>query len=199
MKNKITVIWIVIALLIVFISVYFVVFGRALKQSENHFGIFLALPEVMFSSGAVAIDNQKYLAKNVTAFIKTMESQSFTYVDQMGSGYFLEKDGISYLSTSRMYSSHFMIFTYPAVVNQPLINNVVIDKQPAVVNSEWLKITQAIYDCQVVSIMQAHSLAVSADLKDGRKLEAIEPEIDNIMNIALNAEKNCGRIIMATE
>ena len=196
-KNKILIIWTATIMLIIFVLVYLAVFGRALKQSENHFGIFLTLPEVIFSSEAVAIDSQKYLARNTTAFIKTMEAKGFSYIDQMGSGHFLERDGVRHLSISRMYSSYFMTFTVPAVVDRP--SAVAAINQPATTNPEWLKISQALSDCQVVSIMQTHSRVVTANLKDGRQLETIEPELDNIMQLALAAEKKCGRIIMATE
>lgn len=66
-------------------------------------------------------------------------------------------------------------------------------------DSGWEAIKAAIRDCEVESIFQAHSLAVSANLKDGRVLEGIEPEIDDIIDIAVEAEPECGEIIMATE
>lgn len=201
MKTKIKVIWLAVILLFVCLAAYFIVFGRALRQSENHFGIFLALPKATFSSAAVRIDDKKYLARNATAFIKTIEAQGFSFVDQMGAGYFFDLNGVKYVSTSRMYSSYFMTFTVPAVAGRPVADSASTEQtiQTIAVNAEWLKIIQAINDCQAVSIMQAHSRAVSADLKDGRRLEAVEPELDNIMRAALDAEKKCGRIIMATE
>jgi hypothetical protein len=107
---------IIIILFVVILSIvlsYFIIFGRALKQNENHLGIVFTLPEVIITSEAVNIDDKTYLAKNRDSFIKTMKQQGFTFVDQMGSGYFFEKNGNRYISTSRMYSSHFMVFTYP--------------------------------------------------------------------------------------
>lgn len=187
----------VIAILIILGLAYLAIFGRALKQAENHFGIFFALPKVIFSSEAVAIDNQKYLAKNTTAFIKTMEAEGFSYIDQMGSGHFLEKDGVRYLSVSQMYSSHFMVFTVPVVAGQSSASATA--SQLITIDPQWLKISQAVSDCQVVSVMQTHRRIVTVDLKDGRQLEAIEPELDDIMQLALAAEKKCGRIIMVTE
>lgn len=111
-KIKMTII-ILSSFVLFLVLIYFAIFGRALRQSENHFGILLALPQTIFSSEAVKIDDQKYLAKNYADFIKTMERQGFSFVDQMGSGYFLEKDGVSFLSVSRMYSSRFITFTIP--------------------------------------------------------------------------------------
>jgi hypothetical protein len=94
---------------------YLVVFGRALSQQENHVGIVLALPKAVFSEGVVSIDEKTGLAKNSASFIEEMEGQGFIYVEQLGSGYFFHKDGNRYFSSSRMYSSHFMVFTYPVI------------------------------------------------------------------------------------
>jgi len=66
-------------------------------------------------------------------------------------------------------------------------------------NSTWEKIKQAINNCEVESTFQSHSLDVSAKLKNGTKLNAVEPKIDDIINIAVQAEGKCGRIRMATE
>lgn len=112
-KKKMLIIGI-LAFILLLVLIYFAIFGRALKQSENHLGILLAIPQAIFSPEAVRIDDQKYLAKNSADFMKTMKRQGFSSIDQMGSGYFLEKDGVRYLSTSRMYSSQFMTFTIPA-------------------------------------------------------------------------------------
>jgi hypothetical protein len=68
---------------------------------------------VILSSEAAQIDAKTYLAKNTNSFIAAMNKQGFTYIEQLGSGYFFQKDGIRYISISRMYSSHFMVFTYP--------------------------------------------------------------------------------------
>ncbi len=63
----------------------------------------------------------------------------------------------------------------------------------------WLAIKTAIAECRVESTMQAHSLEVSADLKDGTRLQATEPEIDDIINLVIAAQSRCGSIPMATE
>lgn len=196
-KNIVIITWTIISLLVFFLLAYLLIFGRALRQPEKHLAIFFACPRVFLSSEAVQIDDQKYLARNVTAFIKTIEAEGFTFIDQMGSGYFLEKDEVSYLSTSRMYSSYFMIFTAPAAVKKVL--PVSTTNRPIRVNSEWLKIYQAISDCQLISIMRTHSRIISAELKDGRRLEATESDSDDIMKYVVEMEKKCGRIIMATE
>jgi len=64
---------------------------------------------------------------------------------------------------------------------------------------QWLKITQAIYNCEVTQIFQAHNLNVSAKLKNGDVLNAAEPKIDDIIKVAIEAQAKCGEIIMGTE
>lgn len=63
----------------------------------------------------------------------------------------------------------------------------------------WGAVVAAIEDCEVSSLMQAHSREVSVELKDGRILRAVEPRIDDIMDIANAASASCGKIRMATE
>ena len=113
-KYKIALISVLGAILLLAI-IYLVIFGRALSQPENHLAITLALPKVILSSEAVRIDDKTYLAKDSSSFIKAMERQEFTFVEQMGSGYFFKKNGDNYISVSRMYSSHFMVFTIPSL------------------------------------------------------------------------------------
>lgn len=66
-------------------------------------------------------------------------------------------------------------------------------------NNEWEQIKTAILNCEVDEVMQAHSQYVSANLKNGRKLEGFEPNIDDIIDLALEAQDKCGEIMMATE
>lgn len=63
----------------------------------------------------------------------------------------------------------------------------------------WEAIKQAISDCTVESVWQAHDHSVSAELKNGGKLSGVEPQIDLIIKAAVAAEEKCGRIIMGTE
>ena len=93
-------------------AAYLAVFGRALAQPENHARIFCALPQAMVDK-SVAIGDGKYFSKDSGPFIEEMAKQGFVYVERMGSGYFFTKEGESYISTGRMYSSHFMLFSLP--------------------------------------------------------------------------------------
>lgn len=64
---------------------------------------------------------------------------------------------------------------------------------------KWEKIKNAIYGCEVESVFQNHSNEVTAKLKDGNKIEAIEPNIDDVFDIVNEARNKCGEITMATE
>lgn len=66
-------------------------------------------------------------------------------------------------------------------------------------NSSWDIVLTALNDCQVESVFQAHSRFVSVDLKNGNKITAYEPQIDDIMKAVDGLEGRCGKIRMATE
>ena len=62
----------------------------------------------------------------------------------------------------------------------------------------WENMKDAIRKCQVEKVFQAHSLQVEATLKDGTKIRAIEPKIDEIMHLV--TESKCiEQVKMATE
>jgi len=65
--------------------------------------------------------------------------------------------------------------------------------------STWELIKQAIDNCEVEAIWQMHDRTIKVELKNGEELTAVEPEIDNIINIAKVAESKCGKILMGTE
>jgi hypothetical protein len=65
--------------------------------------------------------------------------------------------------------------------------------------SNWNSIKQAVADCEIKSIMQTHSLEVSATFKDGKTMTAQEPEIDDIFDIINQYKDKCGEILMGTE
>ncbi|MFH1462162.1 MAG: hypothetical protein ABIG08_00455 [bacterium] len=64
---------------------------------------------------------------------------------------------------------------------------------------EWQAIKQAITNCEVKSVWQTHDRRVGAKLKNGEELAAIEPKLDDIIDLAIAAEEKCGEILMATE
>jgi len=65
--------------------------------------------------------------------------------------------------------------------------------------SSWELIKRAIDSCEVKSVWQAHNRTVSAELKNGEELAAVEPELDDIIDLAIAAEEKCGEILMGTE
>jgi hypothetical protein len=92
---------------------YIAVFGRALRQKENHLAIALRVPKALLSDHAVPV-GEKYLAKDSASFITAMALNEFMFVEQMGAGYFFEKNGVKFVASGQMYSRYLMIFTEPA-------------------------------------------------------------------------------------
>ncbi|MFA5318442.1 MAG: DUF2178 domain-containing protein [Patescibacteria group bacterium] len=66
-------------------------------------------------------------------------------------------------------------------------------------NVAWLDIKAAVENCEVKSVMQTHSQEVTAVLKDGRELQAVEDNIDDIFAVVLKNKDKCGDIVMSTE
>jgi len=64
---------------------------------------------------------------------------------------------------------------------------------------EWLAIKQAIANCEVESVWQTHDRRVGAKIKSGEEFAAVEPELDDIIDLAIAAEPECGKILMGTE
>lgn len=110
---------IIFGIIILIVFIYLLVFGRALKQNENHIRIALTLPKVILTSEPIKIDDKTYLAPNTDSFIKTMEKQGFTHLEQMGAAHIFIKDGERYVASGKMYSSHFMLFSFPTKINNP--------------------------------------------------------------------------------
>jgi hypothetical protein len=65
--------------------------------------------------------------------------------------------------------------------------------------SSWELIKQAINNCEVEKAWQTHNRVVKVELKNGEELTAVEPKIDDIINIVGVVESKCGKILMGTE
>lgn len=89
---------------------YLAVFGRALRQGDDHVGIALALPKVLCSGGVAEVDPRTYVTTDGATFRTYMEERGFVQIEQLGSTRFYEKEGIRYLASGRMYSAFFMVF-----------------------------------------------------------------------------------------
>ncbi|MFH0892088.1 MAG: hypothetical protein V1867_04895 [Candidatus Falkowbacteria bacterium] len=70
---------------------------------------------------------------------------------------------------------------------------------PYILDPEWVRVTRAILDCEAAEASQNHDLAVAVGLKNGGRIGAFEPEIDEIIRIADEAAGKCGEIRIATE
>jgi hypothetical protein len=66
-------------------------------------------------------------------------------------------------------------------------------------NSTWEQALLAVNNCAVEKVFQMHSRIVTLALKNGNKLIAAEPKIDDIIAIVKAAESKCGEIPIATE
>lgn len=63
----------------------------------------------------------------------------------------------------------------------------------------WESIKQSIAACAVKSVFQAHDRTVKVELKNGTELTAIEPELDDVLDVVNTAKGRCGQIIIAIE
>jgi len=63
----------------------------------------------------------------------------------------------------------------------------------------WELVREAVINCEAERVFQSHDLNVKVLLKNGSEITAVEPQIDDIINLAVEAQPKCGRIIMATE
>ncbi len=68
-----------------------------------------------------------------------------------------------------------------------------------IIDPNWNKIEQAIYNCDVDSVMQTHDKNVVVKLKNGGTIEAFEPNIDDVIFVADKAEEKCGKLTIGTE
>jgi hypothetical protein len=74
-----------------------------------------------------------------------------------------------------------------------------IAPQPGSLFISWSQAVTLLERCDVESVMQAHSLDVYFDLRDGRRVRAIEPVIDEVFRVTERTEAVCGSLRMATE
>lgn len=71
--------------------------------------------------------------------------------------------------------------------------------EPGNVFISWYHATELLKNCQVKGVMQTHALDVYLDLKDGRRVRAVEPQIDDIFHIIDQTRGACGSFPVATE
>lgn len=66
-------------------------------------------------------------------------------------------------------------------------------------NSTWEMAVQAINNCEVEKVFQTHSKIITLTLKNGNKLIATEPQIDDVVFATEATELKCGRVPIGTE
>ena len=74
-----------------------------------------------------------------------------------------------------------------------------VAKSRVINNTAWDNVVAAIQACRVESAMQTHKRQVTVTLKDGYRLTAIEPNIDDIMDVIAGVNQKCGDFPVATE
>lgn len=68
-----------------------------------------------------------------------------------------------------------------------------------VVFTPWVQAVQHLENCNVEMAMQTHALDVHLTLKDGTRIHAVEPVIDEVFAVLDRTRENCGTIPVATE
>ncbi len=63
---------------------------------------------------------------------------------------------------------------------------------PREIEVTWDDAVRLLQDCRVRQVSQAHSLEVWLFLDDGTKAVTMEPEIDLVINLAFDAQRECG-------
>jgi len=66
-------------------------------------------------------------------------------------------------------------------------------------NSTWEQALLAVNNCEVEKVFQTHSRLVTLTLKNGNKLIAKEPQVDDIITAVRAVESKCGKIPIGTE
>ena len=74
-----------------------------------------------------------------------------------------------------------------------------VPASPILENSAWERVVVEIKNCQVTGALQTRRREVIVTLKDGRRLMAIEPDIDDVMDIIGSVHRQCGDFSVGSE
>ncbi len=100
-------------------------FGSALFQEDRPFLTLysvmkLELSNQIFEQVIETSENKIYVSKTSAfsqeIFQEFMAEKDWQFKEQMGSGFFCEKDGLSAVVTTRMYTKHYFLWTVPKEV-----------------------------------------------------------------------------------
>ncbi len=151
-----------------------------------------------------AILGNNFLALDIgTFFLAVIIGQIISY-KIMKASEFSQKYNLICIFAIVVLLGAFVVFTYfpPKffLFHDPVSGGYgIIKEESKEMNASWEAIKQAINNCEVKQVFQAHSRDVSVELKNGDKLTGVEPMLDDIIKISVEAESKCGKIIMGTE
>lgn len=74
-----------------------------------------------------------------------------------------------------------------------------LEIDPGDVFISWPHAMSLIKNCEVEMLMQTHALDVYLNLKDGKRVRAVEPVIDEVFSVYDESIAKCGNIPVATE
>lgn len=114
---------VVLLILLVTIGLIGIRFGSALFQEENTFEILASITKLEFSDNhyiQVTDTSQgiRFVSKNRVGsqeqIIKDfLEEKEWEFKEQMGSGYFFEKDGVTVVVETRLYTKNYFLWIVP--------------------------------------------------------------------------------------
>ena len=84
-------------------------------------------------------------------------------------------------------------YNFPKVIVSSCLDDGII------IDPSWSIIKSSIKNCEVESVFQNHNREVLIKLKNKNEISAIEPEIDDVIDLAISVSSTCGDIIMSTE
>lgn len=148
--------------------------------------------------GGYILENDEL--KNLSGFsgpVKINYPNELSFYDFRRFSYEAPRDGSLYIEDIKDM--------FPENIQQKILNydaSIIIKKTENIAHSNillWEKIKKAIYNCEIEQVFQAHNRDILVKFKNGIELKAIEPKLDEIIKIALDAASKCGKIIMSTE
>lgn len=214
MKNKLLYrIPIITSLVILVLGVFIIFYFPVIFQEGNPWPQIKGIAQLTFCNKDVVrldIGENKYITKgDDLGTIKTfMKERGYNFIEQMGSGYFFKSDiGTSAIVVHRYYSRYYSLWSIaenlapkdPTSAEEPQYitpdGRNFIDKT----NSSWYVVLTNLNNCEVESVFQTHDKLVTIELKNGDKVTAYEPQIDDVMKVVERLGGKCGDIRLATE
>lgn len=192
-KNKKVLLFITLIVLIV--GVFLFLYSPIIFQEGNPYPQIKGIIQLTFGkSDMVKLfgSDNKYITKNKNnqEIIRDfMKEKGYEFIEQLGAGYLFKSDiGVRAIAVHKYYSRYYSLWN--------IIEDLDIIEAN---NNSWERAILAVNNCEVVKVFQTHSKIVTLTLKNGSKLTAEEPQIDDIIFIVNAAETKCGKIPIGTE